>query len=418
MSADRKLIGARLRTERIKRRVTVQALAEAFRDAASERDRKFMPKLEDLRRQIRGYEAGDHVPRGRNRMLYCAVFEMNEAELFDDQPTHPPSLWRQPGSALNGRFTPDDEERLVLATRRPARIDRAVIESLSVILAEQRRLEDAIGSAPVLYAVKAQLRTVAGLVAEARGPLRPQVVNVAAQWAQFSGWLNIAIADAPVARMSLDRAAEHAEEIGDQAMVGTTLSWKAYLAERTGHVGAMIGMACAAQRNRIGPGQVYDLFLESRGHAITGDGGIAERRLEQAQQAATEAEDADARPWEYYYLEPGFFELETGLTFVYLGRADPTANHRAVEHLDAGLAALPAGMRRSEWAGEYVSHRAAANMQAGNAEAAAASVVEAAEIASATSSDALLRKLRGLHGRMVARWPEDPAVAELADFLR
>lgn len=410
MSADKRLVGARLRSERIDRRMTVEALAEAFRDAASDRDRQYMPKLEDLRRQIRGYEAGEHVPRGRNRVLYCAVFEMNEADLFDAAEVVPVD----PASVV----TPDDRERLALAARRPARIDGQVIDALSAILAEQRRLEDAIGSVPVLHAVRAQRQVLDELVTEARGPLRPQMVDVAAQWAQFSGWLHIAIGDAAAARASLDRAAEHAEEIGDTDMVGTVLSWKGHLAERAGQVGPMIGLSQAARRDRRGPGRAYDVFQEARGHALAGESRAATRLLGEAQEAAASADGSVARPWEYYYLEPGFFTLETGLTYVYLGRSDPQHAGRAVEVLAAGLDALPAGMRRSEWAGEYISHKATAHLQAGDAEAAGAAVTEAAEIARTTSSEALIERLRGVHARMRAAWPDDSDVADLAEALR
>jgi hypothetical protein len=191
------------------------------------------------------------------------------------------------------------------------------------------------------------------LVAGARGPVRPELVDVASQWAQFSGWLNIAVGDAPAARMSLDRAAEHAEEIGDRNMVGTVLSWKAYLAERIGHVGPMIGLSRAARRYRAGPGRVYELFQEARAVALTGDQPLADRLLHEAQAAVTGIDPSRARPWEYYYLEPGFFVLETGLTYLYLGEHDRRWTGEAVEHLARGLDELPPGMRRSEWAGEF-----------------------------------------------------------------
>lgn len=306
----------------------------------------------------------------------------------------------------------------MLAGGRMVRPDIHVVDSLAVILAEQRRLEDAIGSAPVLQMVRAQLPLVQQLVTEARGSIRPKLVDVAAQWAQFSGWLNIAVENAPAARASLDRAAEHAEEIGDTAMVGTVLSWKAYLAERTGQVGPMIGMAQAAQRNRVGPGHAYDLFLESRGHALAGEQRDAERLLDEAQAAAADATPASARPWEYYYLEPGFFALEAGFTNVYLGREDPRRNAQAVERLKAGLAELPTEMRGAEWAGDYIAHQAVAHLQASDAEAACAAVLDAAEIARATLSEPLLRRLRGIHAEMKRKWPDDPAVEELSDVLR
>jgi predicted nucleic acid-binding protein len=201
-------------------------------------------------------------------------------------------------------------------------------------------------------------------------------------------------------------------------MTGTVLSWKAHLAERDGQVGPMIGMSHAARRDRRGPGRAYDIFQEARGYALAGETRTAERLLGEAREAAAAAEQADARPWEYYYLEPGFFELETGLTYVYLGRDDPRQNGRAVESFSAGRAALPAEMRGAEWAGEYVSHQATAHLQAGDAEATIAAVAEAADIAVATSSEALLAKLRGIQEQMTAKWPDDPAVAELLDALR
>jgi hypothetical protein len=49
VSAGRTLLGARLRSERNARRLTIDALAEAFRENASERDRRHLPKLRDLR---------------------------------------------------------------------------------------------------------------------------------------------------------------------------------------------------------------------------------------------------------------------------------------------------------------------------------------------------------------------------------
>jgi len=316
------------------------------------------------------------------------------------------------------RLPPDDADRLRQALRRPSRIDETVAGSLAAVLAEQRRLEDAIGSALVLDTVRAQRQAISSLVTDARGPTRPQLVAVASQWAQFAGWLHIAAEDAPAARASLDHAAELAEEIGDTDMVGSVLSWKGYLAEHLGNVGPMIGLSAAAQRKRRGPGRAYDVFQEARGHALTGDVGTAGRLLDRARSAAGEANAADAREWEYYYLEPGFFDLETGATLVRLGRSDPRRNAEAVDVLRAGLAALPDGMRNSEWAGQYIVHLATAHAQDDEPEAACAAVTEAAGVARATSSGALLGQLRCIQRRMRTRWPSVPDVVQLVNVLR
>ncbi|WP_433228195.1 hypothetical protein [Actinomadura formosensis] len=70
---------------------------------------------------------------------------------------------------------------------RPSRVDLATVESLARVLAGQRRLEDSIGSAAVVPAVRAQLRAIEGMVADARGAVRRDLLDVAAQWAQFAG---------------------------------------------------------------------------------------------------------------------------------------------------------------------------------------------------------------------------------------
>jgi hypothetical protein len=86
-------------------------------------------------------------------------------------------------------LNPDDDGRLGWVVRNPRRIDIAAVTSLAAVLTAQRRAEDALGSAAVLPAVSAQLRAVSRLVTEALGPVRPAVVDVGAQWAQFAGWL-------------------------------------------------------------------------------------------------------------------------------------------------------------------------------------------------------------------------------------
>jgi transcriptional regulator with XRE-family HTH domain len=168
MSADPNSIGARLRSERKARRLSVDALAEALRDHASERDRRSMPRLQDLRRMIRGYESGEHVPGPRNRMLYAAVFDMAEEDLFGDNGGARRTAWRAPRVELTGRLTADDEERLTFAVGKPARLDTRVAESLSAILAAQRRTEDTIGSAAMVEAATTHLRLILRLLKEAR----------------------------------------------------------------------------------------------------------------------------------------------------------------------------------------------------------------------------------------------------------
>ena len=293
--------------------------------------------------------------------------------------------------ALNGSLTPDEEERLRLAINRPSRLDAAVIESLETILAVQRRTEDSIGSWPLVEPVRAQVLAIEGMVTEASGPLRKPLLDVAAQWAQFAGWLHTSSGHQTRALEYFSRTLEWATEVGDQELVGVVMSWKGYVADKRGQIGPMIGMSQAAQQLRRSVGRVYDFYQEARGHAVLGDAAEVDRLTELAAQEAAEIRPETSRPWEYYYFAPGFFTLEHGVTYRILGRTDPARNGDAVELLSAGLRELPEDMRGSEWAGDFVYQLGRAYQQAGEHGEAAKVAAELDAMARPIGSKRLVR---------------------------
>src|SRR5437868_5496135 len=144
MTPDKKAIGARLRAAREAPPYWSRAdLARRLRDAADPRDRDRMPHVPSLTSMIKQWEAGKWVPNPRYRALYARVTSRTEDELFA-QELAKASPWRPAG--LNGVLTPDDEERLLLAAQRPSRIDPAIVDSLTTVLAAQRRTAHASGS--------------------------------------------------------------------------------------------------------------------------------------------------------------------------------------------------------------------------------------------------------------------------------
>lgn len=331
----------------------------------------------------------------------------------------PGGRWRVPDDASDGGLTPDDEERLMLAVRRPSRLDGAVVDALAKILAAQRRAEDAIGSGPLLAPVAAQLGTIEGLVVDARGPVRLPLVDVASQWAEFLGWLHTSTGDAEQARRWFDRAAEWAAESGNPTMAATVLSFKGHLAFLLGRMGPAAGLSRAARRSpAVWIGQrAYDAHQEARALAVIGDP-MAERLLAEAAELAAAVEDHrdDTPPWIYYYSAP-FYLLERGWVYRLLGRDDERLNAEAIRHLSAGLAGL-GDARESAWAAEYLYHLAFALFQAGEAGQACETAGQAAAIAHRTGSHRLLARLGGLHLRMLRRWPKRPEVIELGERLR
>lgn len=82
MSADKTTLGARLRTERKARDLTIPALAEALRDSAPEHERVHLPSLVDLKRKISDWENDKWGVSELYRILYCRAFGMTEEALF------------------------------------------------------------------------------------------------------------------------------------------------------------------------------------------------------------------------------------------------------------------------------------------------------------------------------------------------
>jgi tetratricopeptide (TPR) repeat protein len=329
------------------------------------------------------------------------------------------TLWRPADVDIDGASTLDDEERIILAVRRPMRVDASVVDSLARILAAQRRTEDAIGSAGLIRPVTAQLATIEDLVVGARGPARSRVIDMAAQWAEFAGWLHTNTGQSREARMWFDRASEWAIEAENTTLAATAFSFKGYLAFLLGQIGPMVGLTQAAQRDAsVWVGQRgYDAYQEARGLALLADLEAAVRKVDEGRELAALAhEQSDERPpWIYYYT-PSFYALERGLTYRYLGRDNASHNDEAIRSLTAALAGVGES-RASEWVGEYVYHLAVAYVQAGAPDKACETAMEVMGIACATESVRLFERLRVIHARLAQRWPDDPPVIELGEAL-
>jgi transcriptional regulator with XRE-family HTH domain len=252
----------------------------------------------------------------------------------------------------SGGIDPDAAGRLAHAVQHPRRVDADAVEALAAVLAHQRRLEDAIGSAAMLAPVAAQLATVEQLVTEARGPARPLLVDVAAQWAQFNGWLHTATERYADAQRWFRTSLEWSTEVGDLDMVATVMSFRGHLAWLLGHPGPTIGLSQAARRwPQIYAGQLaYDVLQEARGHAILGDAYEVDRLIDESDELTDRAlrELPGAPPW-HYYRSPAFWDLERGRALARLaGRQG-----RAAELLVAGLDALPECQQHADWVQAY-----------------------------------------------------------------
>jgi transcriptional regulator with XRE-family HTH domain len=323
-------------------------------------------------------------------------------------------------SVFDGSLSEDRRDRLDWAARRPRSMDLAAVDALADVLASQRRTEDCLGSEAMLRPVGAQMTVIEDLVREAHGPVRPRLVHVAGQWAQFLGWLLANTGSQAEAEARLRQALGWAVESGDVNLISEVLSFQGHAAWIAGQPGPLIGLSQAARRD-VGayPGQLAIASAqEAQGHAMTGDDRDVGRLLDEADELAARARErpGDAPPWLYYH-SPGFFDLQRGLAYRYLV-GDPAYRGRAASALAAGYSQLTPGDQASEWGAEFLVYLADVHARGGDLEQAAVTALRAAAAARQMDSARLLRMLRRLRAGLAARWPGDARVGELADALR
>src|SRR5690606_27547828 len=296
---------------------------------------KPLPEVDSLIRRIRGHETGEHRPDAFYTRLYCAVFDATEDQLFGTTTTPVPAL------ALPS-LAPDADlyERITRAIEQPSRVDLETLRWLEHCLAEHRRVEDTIGSRPLLPLVHSQLVTVADLARGARGPLADWTVAVLAQYAQFIAWMCQDSRQHAAALAWYDRSHAWAIEAGDSRLAATTLNMRAHQAWSLGDPHRCIRLAEASRWHdgRTTPGvQGMAAQMAGRGHAQMGEANQARTKLAEAEDLIrTAAEYPDQEPpWMYFYDE-GWFLMQRGMAELELGDG-----RRAAAYLERGLSTLP-----------------------------------------------------------------------------
>jgi transcriptional regulator with XRE-family HTH domain len=310
---------------------------------------------------------------------------------------------------------PDARELLTWSERHPAQIDAAGVGALADLLTAQRRADDVMGSRVILRPVLSQLGVIEGLVRQARGPVRQKLLDIAQQWGQFGGWLCRNTADFPEAAVHIGHSLEWAEELGDRTMTATVLMTKSEMAAYSGEAGAAVGLAQAAQADtRAATGQrALAAIYEARGHGLAGDSAAAERALGSAQvlAAALASRPQDQRPWSYW-MTPGFFRNEEGITCAFLA-ADPRWHARAVSLLTTADDGRP-----RVWASaQNRTYLAFAHTQAGEVDQACAAAMQASGPVRRAGSVKTTLVLARVRAELQARYPADPQVAEMASAL-
>ncbi|MFC4111078.1 helix-turn-helix domain-containing protein [Nonomuraea zeae] len=350
---------------------------------------KPLPELPNVIRRIRGHETGEHRPDAFYTQLYCKAFGLTEDQLFGTIIKPVPTL-ALPTLAPD----PDLYERITRAIEHPSRVDLATVEWLEHCLAEHRRVEDTIGSRPLLPLIHAQLSTVADLARGARGPLADRAVAALAQYAQFLAWMCQDSRQHAAALAWYDRSHAWAVEAGDACLASTTLNMRAHQAWSLGDAQRCIRLAEASRwhdgRTTYGV-QGMAAQMAGRGHAQLGEANQARTRLAEAEDLIrTAAEHPENEPpWMYFYDE-GWFLMQRGMAELELGDG-----RRATDFIMRGLSTLPESYRRDRaWYGACLTR---AHILQGDIEAATTVATDVAQDAVTLNAYAVKELRRAAH---------------------
>ncbi|MFB4295503.1 helix-turn-helix domain-containing protein [Actinomadura sp. NTSP31] len=278
------------------------------------------------------------------------------------------------------------------------------------MLAQYRRLGQAVAPGLVLPVLIAQTHTLRELASHA-GPLaRPDLLQLASRYAEYIGWLVQETGNDEAALWWTRYAVDLAAAGGDRELTAYGLVRHALVALYRNDARSTIDLARRAQVGRISP-RVLGLAAqrEAQGHALAGDHDACMRCIDLAQDLLATAPHEQETPVLGTTNVDDPAEMGRGWCLYELGR--PQA---AAEILDAQLARVPPDAVRART--RFGMRRTLAVAASGEIDRACEQTREllggAATVASATITTDL-RKL----ARTLSRHPTNPAVRKLAPEL-
>ena len=301
--------------------------------------------------------------------------------------------------------------RLARAVHAPERVDAEIVGYLQRVLREHIVADNKVGPCQLIDVVTAQMRFIDHLQSGARGEVRSELLTVAAQYAEFAGWLSHDLGSPRAAAYWCDRAMEWAQGAGNDVWVSYVLMQKSNQAASARDAERAITLAQAAQREptRVPPRTLAAAAQqEAQGHALAGDEVMCHQKFDQALELVTRSQhdqDAEPAPW----CTEVYIEIQRATSWMRLGNPG-----RAIDLFERQLATLPTLYHRDR--GVYLSRQACAHAANNDPEQAVAVGYKALAIGQQTGSARILTELHRLDAGL-ADWSDLAVVAQFHEAL-
>ncbi len=351
-----------------------------------------------LIRMIYAWERGDHDLSERYELLYRAL------GLGARQRPGQPG-----GAAPAGHGT--------LTRARLENLSAGQVDELIRLLDDQWhvlvRTDNLLGPRHALGGVRDQLGVIDTLLRSVRPPVRHQVLQLGARYAESAAWLHEDSGDLAGSRYWTGRSMEWALEAGDRLMMSWVLYRRGEHAAADGDAAAAAGLAAAARReggDLPGPMLAAIFQQEAHAHALDGAEAACLAALDQALERAASPDDpGDASSGHGSFCTPAYVEMQRGRCWLRLGQ--PVKARAA---LDGAVRALPPVYRRDR--GVALSALAAACAALGEPDEAATAAIRALEVARDAGSERIVSMVIPV-ATALARHRDIDAVSQLHEAL-
>jgi len=290
-------------------------------------------------------------------------------------------------------------------------LDRATVAYFREVFGQHLKADNLMGPHHLVDVVRTQTTLLDEVLTGAKADVRTDLIQLACQYNEFTGWLYQDAGDPNSAMAFTDKAMDYAVSSGTPTDIAYLLMRKTNIANDLGTPGRALSLSEAGMREltKVSP-RVRALVLvqRARAHALDGDAESCARAIDGAvREVARAGTDVDELAG-YCTLE--YIEMEAAACWTELRRTD-----RAVSVLEHALPTWPAEMRRD--LGLCQARLAVAHAAAGDATSACRVGAQAVVTASSATSGRTLRDLRRLRA-MLAPWRRDAPVSELTERIR
>ncbi|MEV0237826.1 transcriptional regulator [Nonomuraea sp. NPDC050786] len=385
-------------------------MARELRTAAG--DRAPVAHPESLRRQIRGWEHGEHRPDERYRTLYAVVFDVPEHELFAGTDAAPTLAVEESAKLASLADVPRVEDvlaRVVSGTGR--RVGAGTVVALESRVHALRLADDVVPGGELVEPAFRQLDQAVSLYRDSshREDVGRAMLGVLAELAQVAGWIAADAGQAARAASTYRLGLSAAREAGDPALESNLIGSLAYLTTNGPTPDAALDLAQAAVElaNRSASPRARALAWDRMAwaQARVGVTGLATRALGEAATALTEAGPAPERPW-LYWVSAGESQVMEARAYTELRRP-----LRAIPVLARVLDAYDTSHARE--LALYLSWLAVAFADAREPEAAAATAGRMFDLSDGMASHRTAERARTVLSRLSPYRADVPEVAEL-----